>query len=171
VHTLIVVATDAAGNVSNELMRRFTVQGGLPAPAPAPAPEPSVTVIDQASGQPLTIRIADLDRRVDLTKLREAGVTVEVIPAEGTKLIRLRIFKLSGNGRNRGGRATAATAAAKRTVVATVYRKVEGGRKTIKLTRRDLRRVKAGRYMLEVKAGTNRRTLGKSQTAQFRVAR
>ena len=168
VHTLTVVATDAAGNESAELVRRFTVQGGFQPPAPAPA-EPSVTVIDQTGSQ-LTIRIADIDRRVDLTKLREAGVTVEVIPAQGTKLIRFRIFKLAGNGRNRGGRAVAAAAGARRTVVATIYRKVSPGRKTIKLSRRELRRVGAGRYLLEVTPGTSRRSLGTAQTAQFRVA-
>jgi hypothetical protein len=169
VHTLTVVATDAAGNVSAQLVRRFTVQGGFVPPAPAPV-EPAVTVIDQ-TGAALSIRIADIDRRVDLDKLREAGVTVEVIPAQGTKLIRFRIFKLSGNGRNRGGRAVAATAASKRTVVATIYRKVKPGRKTITLSQRELRKVGAGRYLLEVTPGTSRRSLGRAQTAQFRVAR
>jgi hypothetical protein len=106
-----------------------------------------------------------------IDKLREAGVTVEVIPAQGTKLIRFRIFKLSGNGRNRGGRAVAAAASSKRTVVATFYRKVKPGRKTITLSKRELRKVGAGRYVLEVTPGTSRRSLGKAQTAQFRVAR
>jgi hypothetical protein len=167
VHVLTVVATDAAGNESAVLTRQFRVQGGFVPPAPAPA-EPSVTVIDQ-TGTALTIRIADIDRRVDLTKLREAGVTVEVIPAQGTKLIRFRIFKLPGQ--NRGGRAVAAAAGAKkRTVVATIYRKVSPGRKTIRLTRRELRKVGAGRYLLEVTPGTSRRSLGTAQTAQFRVS-
>jgi hypothetical protein len=121
---LSLTATDAAGNVRT-LERRFVVEIPLsetgeplgdapetvivgPAPPVTPAPPapqaPSVTVVDQTTGETLTVRLADIDRRVDLEKLREAGVTVEVIPAQGTKLIRFRIFKLSGNGRNRGGR-------------------------------------------------------------------
>jgi hypothetical protein len=167
VHTVTAVATDAAGNESATLVRRFTVQGG--AQAPAPPAEPSVTVIDQ-TGARLTVRIADIDRRVDLAKLREAGVTVQVIPAQGTKLIRFRIFKLAGNGRGRGG-ALAAAARTKGTVVATIYRKVSPGRTTIKLTRQELRRIGAGRYVLEVTPGTSRHSLGTAQTAQFRVAR
>ncbi|HWT22925.1 MAG TPA: hypothetical protein VN213_05410, partial [Solirubrobacteraceae bacterium] len=139
--------------------------------APATAtPEPSVTVIEQATGAPLTVRLADVDRRVDLARIQQAGVTVEVIPAQGTKLIRFRVFKVSGNGRNRGGRAVAA-ARARRTVVATIYRRVAPGRNRITLTRRELRRVTAGRYLLEVTPGVSKRKLGKARTAAFTVSR
>jgi hypothetical protein len=151
--------------------RRFTVQGTAPVVVEKPQ-EPSITVIDQASARPLTIRLADIDRRVDLAKLQEAGVTVQVIPAQGTKLIRFRIFKLSGNGRNRGGRAVAATAGAKRVVVATIYRRVTGGKRTtIRLTKKELRRVGAGKYLLEVTPGASKAKLGKSRTATFQVTR
>jgi hypothetical protein len=167
-HTLAVTATDGVGN-ARTITRRFTVQAVAPVLPPV---QPSITVIDQASGQPLTIRFADIDRRVDLEELQEAGVTVEVIPAQGTKLIRFRIFKLSGNGRNRGGRAVAAAAGARKTVVATIYRRVRGGRTTtITLTKRELRRVTAGRYVLEVTPGKTRRDMGKAKTARFNVTR
>ena len=115
--------------------------------------------------------MADIDRRVDLDRIQEPGVTVQVIPAQGTKLIRFRIIKVSGNGRNRGGRAAAAAASRGRTVVATIYRRVKPGRNTITLTRRELRRVTAGRYVLEVTPGTSRKQLGKARTARFQVTR
>ena len=127
-HTLVITATDAAGNVGT-LIRRFVVVEFVP---PAPPEEPTVTVIEDATGQALTVRIADIDRRVDLDRLQEQGVTVRVIPAQGTKLIRFRIIRVSGNGRNRGGRAAAAAAGSrKRVVVATIYRRVKPGKSTI----------------------------------------
>ena len=127
-HTLVITATDAAGNVGT-LIRRFVVVEFVP---PAPPEEPTVTVIEDATGQSLTVRIADIDRRVDLARLQEQGVTVRVIPARGTQLIRFRIIRVSGNGRNRGGRAAAAAAGSrKQVVVATIYRRVKPGKSTI----------------------------------------
>ena len=69
-------ATDAAGNVGPITRRTFTViaGGNESAPAPAPAPqEPSITVTDATTGQPLTIRISDIDRRVNLADLQQAA--------------------------------------------------------------------------------------------------
>ena len=178
-HTLNSVATDAAGNASpvrrvTFVVRRAVVQPSPVAPEPVVVedtqPEPSVTVVDEVTGKPITIRIADIDRRVDLDRIRAAGVTVQVIPAQGAKLIRFRIFKASGNGRN-GGRAVAANAKPKRTLVATVYRATKGGRTTVRLKPRELRRITTGRYVLEVAAGTNRKRLGVSAARQFTVGR
>jgi hypothetical protein len=167
-HTLVITATDGAGNVGT-LIRRFVVVEFVP---PAPPVEPTVTVIEDATGQSLTVRIADIDRRVDLDRLQEQGVTVEVIPARGTQLIRFRIIRVSGNGRNRGGRAAAAAAGSKKkVVVATIYRRVKAGKSTITLTRKELRKVTAGRYLLEVTPGKSRSKMGKSKTASFRVTR
>jgi hypothetical protein len=169
-HTFEVVAQDAAGNASTAVVRRFTVaQDGVTPPLPVTPPaEPSVQVIDQATGQPLTIRIADIDRRVDLDKLQEAGVTVQVIPAQGTKLIRFRIFKLPG--RNRGARAAAAAAGSGKPVV-TVYKRVRAGRHAVTLTPRELRDLGVGRYRLEVRAGRSRVELGTARSVTFRVTR
>ena len=166
-HTFEVVATDAAGNASTATLRRFRVTADGVAPVVPPAP-PTVQVIDQATGAPLSIRIADIDRRVDLAKLQQAGVTVQVIPAQGTKLIRFRIFKLPGQ--NRGGRAAVAAAASGKHVV-TVYKRVKAGRRNVTLTPRELRKLGVGEYRLEVRAGRNRVDLGKARTVTFRVTK
>ena len=168
-HTFEVVATDAAGNASTATVRRFQVTADGVTP-PAPPAQPTVQVIDQTTGQPLSIRIADIDRRVDLAKLQQAGVTVQVIPAQGTKLIRFRIFKLPGQ--NRGGRAAAAAAAkGSGQHVVTVYKRVRAGRRNVTLTPRDLRKLGVGQYRLEVRAGRNRVELGKARTVTFRVTK
>jgi hypothetical protein len=59
----------------------------------------------------------------------------------------------------------------RRTVVATIYRHVRPGRKRITLTRRELRRVTAGHYVLELTPGASRTRLGKARTARFEVTR
>ena len=56
--------------------------------------------------------------------------------------------------------------------MATIYRRVKPGKKTtITLTRKELRKVTAGRYLLEVTPGKSRSKMGKSKTASFRVTR
>jgi hypothetical protein len=169
-HTFEVVATDAAGNATAPIARRFEVTAdGVTPPVVTPPAQPTVQVIDQTTGQPLSIRIADIDRRVDLAKLQAAGVTVQVIPAQGTKLIRFRIFKLPGQ--NRGGRAAVAAAAGSGKHVVTVYKRVKAGRRNVTLTPRELRKLGVGQYRLEVRAGRNRVDLGQARTVTFRVTK
>lgn len=165
-HVLEVVGTDQAGNQGEVLTRRFTVRNGfLPAPpAPPAAVEPTVTVIDEASRQPLTIRIVDIDRRVSLERIREQGIRVTVRPAQGTRLIRFRVFRVDGNGRR-------ARAAGSVKPVVTIYRRAGRGQTTVRLTRKELRRIRVGSYQLEVAGGRDRRKMGKSVTRAFRVTR
>jgi hypothetical protein len=173
-HTLRVVATDEAGNQAEAIVRSFRV-GLLPGtelpPVEQPANEPSIQVIDRATGATLTIRLADIDRRVKLEDLRQAGIQVTVILAAGTKLIRFRPFKV-GNGQNRGGRAAAAARTPKERLVATVYREARAGRRTkLALDGRTLRRLAAGRYVLEATPGASKRRLGKATRRGFAVTR
>ena len=152
-HTFEVFATDAAGNVGPVTRRTFTVisGGNESAPAPAPAPqEPSITVTDATTGQPLTIRISDIDRRVNLADLQQAGVQVTVIPPRGTQQIRFRIFRAAGGGQR--GRAASVTGSAARKALATEYKQVAGkkGKVNVTLRKRAVRRLKPGRYVLEL---------------------
>ena len=152
-HTFEVFATDAAGNPGPVTRRTFTViaDGNESAPAPAPAPqEPSITVTDATTGQPLTIRISDIDRRVNLADLQQAGVQVTVIPPRGTQQIRFRIFRAAGGGQR--GRAASVTGSAARKALATEYKQVAGkkGKVNVTLRKRAVRRLKPGRYVLEL---------------------
>jgi hypothetical protein len=156
-HTFEVFATDEAGNAGPTTTRNFVVISGTGAPESAPAPaaapqEPSVTVTDRTTGQPLTIRISDIDRRVNLADLQQAGVQVTVIPPRGTQQIRFRIFRAAGGGQNRRGRAASVPSAAARKALATEYKKVAGkkGKINVTLRKKAVRRLKPGRYVLEV---------------------
>ena len=142
-----------------------------PATPPRPPAEPTVKVIDQATGSPLTVRIADIDRRVDLDQAPGGRRHRPGDPGPGHEADPLPDLQARRARANRGGRAAAAAAGRGRTVVATIYRRVKPGRNTITLTRRELRRVTAGRYVLEVTPGTSRKQLGKARTARFQVTR
>jgi hypothetical protein len=133
--------------------------------------ESAVAAANHATSAPPAIRIADIDRWVDVAELAETGIQVEVIPARGTRLIRFRIFKLTGR-RSRPAAAAVSLRSADRRLVATVYRKVtSGGRRRVRLTQRELGRLKPGRYVLEARAGTGRRQLGTPRTTAFTIAR
>jgi Bacterial Ig-like domain len=173
-HTFDLRATDAAGNgiTASRTFRVVAPQPQAPAPAPgpatppaprvaAPAPAPeqsSGPVIEEGTGRELTVRIAGIDRRVDLAELQQAGVSATVVPAEGTRLIRFRIFRAG------------ARAAGSRRPLITLYRRVNGSAKrtiALKVPRRVARRLRGGRYMLEVTPGTHKRRLGKPSRSTF----
>jgi hypothetical protein len=185
-HTLQIQAVDRAGNISEASATRSFRIGAPPvvvpeppvtppappvapkppvtplAPpvaAPAPAPKgPSVPVIAKGTGSELTIRIAGIDRRIDLAELRRAGLRVTVGPAEGTRLIRFRIFRAGARG------------AGSRRPLITLYRRVNGSAKrtiTLKVPRRLARRLSAGRYVLEVTPGTDKQQLGEPSRKMF----
>ena len=168
------VIGDFSGEVTATARRTFTVNTAGQAPAAAgteAAPQqsqaPGVTVVDRATGQPLTIRIADIDRRVDLDELQAAGVQVTVIPPRGAKQIRFRIFRNTGgqNGRAAGAGAVKA--------LATEYRKVAGkkGKVAVTLRSKAIRRLKPGRYVLEVTSMDAKGKLGKPKKVTFTVLR
>jgi hypothetical protein len=162
-HVFQAVAIDTAGNRGEMLTRRFTVEAGfVPAPPATQPVEPTVTVVDEVTKLPLTIRTVDIDRRVDLQRIQQAGIRVTVRPATGAKLIRFRIFKVRTDGD--------AAAAATRPVV-TIYRTARKGTNTIRLTRKELRGVRVGSYRMEISAGHDRKRLGKSVVRAFRVTR
>jgi Bacterial Ig-like domain len=171
-HTLEVRAADPAGNLATATR---TFQVVVPEPpatlgAPqvtAPAPEqPNARQADEPTTLGLTIRVADVARRVDLAEFRQEGVTVTVQPTEGTRLVRFRIFRAT---RGRGA-SQAARAGINRRPLVTFYRRVSGQAKrkiTLKPPRRVARRLRAGRYVLEVTPGTHKRRLGKPSRSSF----
>jgi hypothetical protein len=162
-HVFQVIGTDTAGNVADVVTRRFAVAGsGAPVPPPVVAPPVaplSVTVVDAATRAPLAIAITQIDRRVNLARIQQAGIAVTVLPPRNAKLIRFRIFRVGP-----------AAVIARAKPVATVFRTVTAGRTTtIRLSRRELGRLRAGRYRIEVAAGVTRDRLGRPATSTFTV--
>jgi hypothetical protein len=167
-HSFDLRAVDAAGNVATA-SRLFEVLGPPVTPPErgvADPDDPGVRSVEQSTGRDLTIRIAGVDRRVNLAELRQEGVTITVIPAQGTQLVRFRIFRAAGS------RTRAAGAAAARRPLITLYRRISGNAKrkiTLKPPRRLARRLTHGRYVLEVTPGAHKRHLGKPSRSTFVV--
>jgi hypothetical protein len=91
-------------------------------------------------------------------------VAVTLVAQPGTAVVRLRVF---------GARAarSAASARLRRKPIATEFRSVTPGRRVrVKLSKRTMRKLRAGRrYVLEVTPGASRTHLGKSRSKGFRL--
>jgi hypothetical protein len=100
---------------------------------------------------------------IQAAALRAQGLPVTVRPQAGATTVRIRVFRVGGGP----GRAPAvrAAAAAKRTLVATVYRATPKAKTyRFKLRERKLRGLKPGRYVVEIRAGKSRTSLGTATT-------
>jgi len=100
---------------------------------------------------------------IQVTSLRAQGLPVTVRPRAGATTVRIRVFRVGGVQ----GRAAAVTgkARAKRTLVATVYRATPKAKTyRFKLKERKLRGLKPGRYVVEIRAGKSRTSLGAAST-------
>jgi hypothetical protein len=123
-------------------------------------------VINRANGLPVVINTLLIDPAVNLAQIQAKGVTVTIVPAAGTKLIRFRIFAPGGKGvvaraGHRHGR-----------LIAEFFRTVNGGRRIqMHLRGAAVRRLTTGRYELEATPGVSRRSLGRPVTREFRVQR
>ena len=92
-------------------------------------------------------------------------ITVAANVPAGARVARIRVFKLSGTTRDRGASRTT-----HRTLIATVYRRTPTARRcTFRLTEEKLRRLKAGRYAIEVRVGPTRADLGPATTRNVTV--
>ena len=160
-HTLRVVATDGVVNRSAEITRRFTITGPAPAaPAPAPAPaQPQQAAPAPAPAQPaatvaaLSLRITGAAPVVDLGQ-RSAGLALTVSPSTGTELIRVRVRRAGSN----------------RAVIST-FKRAPRGRGKVRLTKQELRKLRPGRYVLELAPARSRTEVGTPVRRAFRVVR
>jgi len=109
-----------------------------------------------------SLRVANLSlaRRISAARLRSQGLRTSMRVQEGTKVVRIAVYK-ARNGR-KTGRAVFTTNRTPR--AAGLYR----------VTLRDralLRRLRAGSYVMEVKAGRNAGSLGTATRIAFTVTR
>ena len=162
-HTLQAIGTDSLGNVGGVITRHFTVATPAPPaqpPAPPAAEEP--TGDGTSTGQALTVKVGKLDRIVTPQEMKAVGLQFSVAPAVGAEVIRVRIFR-----HNRGGKATKLN----RKHVMTFFKKAKGSKTVIKLSRKQLRKLRPGRYTIERTPGASRSQLGRASTRTFTITR
>ena len=169
-HTLAVVAEDDLGNRGATQTVSFSVVGNPP-PAGRPAtgrPGPGAGGAQGpgqgggAGGQGrgrvglVAVQVAPA---IQATVLRAQGLPITVRPPAGADTVRIRVFRVGGV-RGRVAAATGTTAA-KRTLVATVFRATPKAKTyRFRLGERKLRGLRPGRYVVEIRAGIGRRNLG-----------
>jgi hypothetical protein len=169
--TIRAIAIDAAGNVSPVATLTFTLVapgsgaagGGALVPVPAapvlvarPAP---ATIADPATSA-VTLRVSRLTAPARLSSrgARRNGLTASFVAPGGAEYAEARLYRLDGTRRTLVARKAFATTAGRRDVA----------RFTSAAIRRKL---KAGRYVLEVRTGPALGSLGPAVAKAVRIAR
>ncbi len=164
-HTFTARATDDLGNQGPLVEVVWNVGGALgagSAPVAPAAPIGQVAGVTITSPTVAALRIASV---IQAATLRAQGVPVTVRTTAGQTTVRIQVFQVTG-----GQTVRAAAAKAKRKLVATVFKTTKQA-KTYRFQLKDgkLRRLKPGRYVVEVRAGKSRTRLGKAKSRTFTV--
>jgi hypothetical protein len=169
------VAIDAVGNTSPISTFAYTIGaatgaaatggsgGSQPPSAAAAAAAPGVGQVLPAvlgtTARPLAVSNVTLARRISVTRLRVQGLRVAMRVPSGVDKIRYALYKARD-----GKPAGRALARGSRTVRPGTYRL------TLR-TRALLRKLRPGRYVLQVTAGRDAGALGRTSTVTFTVTR
>ncbi|MDX6724237.1 MAG: hypothetical protein QOD73_2641 [Solirubrobacteraceae bacterium] len=190
VYTFVLVARDQFGNVG-QYRRAFRIVDALSQPAPAPAQPSQVSVVVPALPVPSTggqgqgqgrsqgpgqgqaqrqggAQIVGLPITLAAPTLQAQGLPVTVRAAAGTNVVQVQVFAITGG-------ATVRAAAAKkpsRRLVATFWQATPKA-KTYRLRLKDrrVRNLRPGRYVVQVRGGATKKTLGTATVKTFMVKR
>jgi len=137
-------------------------QGVVP-PVPVPALG-SLLSATSAQGAAGTAAAPGRVSALSVARLGRGPITVAANVPAGVRVVQIRVFRLGSSG------ASARAAAARGRLVATVYRSTpKAKRYRFRLTEPKLRRLQAGRYRIEVRAGKSRSALGPASNRTVRV--
>ena len=174
----VVISDDAFGGPHSIAVRGNGTPGSAPAPQPQPQGQPQVipgppqTIIINRTGPgtavPGTTQTGAAPRlglqdllpvgRLTRAKLRAQGLRLRLQLEDGTRVVRIAIFRAKRNGQRTG-----------RPVFTTV-RGVKATTTRITLRNRAVKRLKAGRYVARIQPGRNRAdTSGVSSSVGFTV--
>lgn len=167
--TIRAIAIDAAGNASPAATLRFEIvapgaPGGVVQPPPAAPVAPAiagvVTVVTVPGAQPApALRVSRLSApsRVSARRARRSGVTASFVVPARARYTDARLYRLSGG---------------RRILVAQRARVTSGGRVVARFTSASVRRrLRAGRYAIEVRTGADPARLGPAAVRSLRITR
>jgi hypothetical protein len=95
-------------------------------------------------------------------EIRESGLRLAVVGTTGAKVVRVRFFRHHSNS---------TTTAVRRKHVLTRYHRAKAKRTVIELGKSKQRKLRPGRYTIELKAGKSRSTLGRAATRRITITR
>ena len=127
------------------------------------APTPVVTPLSAPLNGLATVRVSTT---VATNTIRQAGLPVTVRVTDAANVVRIRVFRVTT------ARARAAAARTTKKLVATVYKTTpDAGTYRFRLKDRSLRKLAAGRYVVEVRAGSSKTKLGRATQRTITVKR
>lgn len=161
------ISVDPVGNTSGVSRFDYTIrpiapivqviQAGSPA-AQGAAPSAQVNVLGQKASS-LAVSRLTLARRISVTRLRAQGLRATMNVQEGTNVVRLAIYK-ARNGLKTG-----------RALYSTTRTPTKAGLFRVSLRSSQLAKLKPGRYVMEVRAGSSAGSLGAVKKFLFTVTR
>ena len=158
---LSAIAVDPVGNTSGISAFEYTIRPVPPIVQVVPGAGPTVVPTTQVKGvtsSSLAVSRLTLSRRISVTRLREQGLRASMRVQEGTNVVRIAIYK-SRNGQRTG-----------RALYVTTRTPSRSGLYQVALRSRSLlSKLKAGSYVMEVRAGRNASTLGGVRRITFTV--
>ena len=158
VHRFQVVGTDDLGNVGALVTRTFTVTSPIGATSVPRTAQPRIIAATPPQPSLQAPRLGGIGAQVGVAEVRAAGVQFTVVTPTGARGIRARVLVAGASGARRA--------------LATEFRPVRqaGRAMNVSLRSKAIRRLRPGRYVLEVTARTHKR-YGAPVTRIFRVRR
>ena len=154
-HTFQVGATDAVGNAGPMTSRRIRVGGAGSIVDDGAGERPGTDGTDTRSLATLRLARVSLRVRVTRAQLARDGLRVGFTPNAGTRIVRVRFYRLTVGGARR---------------VAEAFVSVRGtARRKVALRQRPIRRLAPGRYRVELAPGAGRTRLAPATSRTFRV--
>jgi hypothetical protein len=149
--------TSATGNVTTTTLRYVINRPPAPAPAPAPAPVQITqpVIVQPAAFRPAAPSLRASSKRLKLSAARRKGLAASFTAPNGARVAIARLYRTSGS---------------KRTLVSSKRISVRAGRRySAKFA--GSRKLKAGLYLVEVRAGQTSTALGAPGVIRLRVVR
>ena len=121
--------------------------------------QPGVQVKGVTASSPLAVSNLSLSRRISISRLRLQGLRASMRVQEGTNVVRIAIYK-ARNGQKTG-----------RALYTTTRTPTKAGLFRVSLRSGKLAHLRAGSYVMEVRAGASASTLGSARRITFAVTR
>jgi hypothetical protein len=185
----LAIASNAANTPTLNVALGARITGLAPAPQPAPAggtpaagngaapvgaaaaapaiaavipglPAPAGPVVQGVVSKSLGLSNVALAQRISLTRVRTQGLRLSMRLEEGTRVVRIAVYRSKGNGQRTGA-----------ALFAGYQVPAKAGLFRVTLRGSLLRRLRAGQYVVEVQPGQSRTSLGTLSRHRFRVTR
>jgi hypothetical protein len=137
-----------------------TITRVVPGIGPAAPAAPSGVAVQGTVARPLAVSSVALAQRISLTRLRAQGLRLSMRVQQGTRVVRIAVYRAKSNGSRTGA-----------ALFAGYHLPASAGLFRVTLRGSLVRKLRAGRYVVEVQPGQSRTSLGALSRHRFLVTR